>query len=53
MSHMIISNADLAKALKMVAAERKVLGALRRVRPERRLGVLEAVEILKGLATVR
>jgi hypothetical protein len=47
MTHLIISNADLTNALKAVAAERKILGALRRVRPERRLGVLEAVEIRK------
>lgn len=42
----IISNEDLQRARKMVEAERKILAALYRLKPAKRLPVLRAVAIL-------
>lgn len=46
----IITDADLAKARKLLAAERKILVALRGAKPEHRLRILKAVAILHGIA---
>ena len=45
----IISNDDLRKARKEVEAERKILAALYRVKPAKRLPVLRAAAILTGV----
>jgi hypothetical protein len=46
---MKITNEQLARARKMVEAERKILAALYRVKPEKREAVLRAAAILQGV----
>jgi hypothetical protein len=44
-----ITNEQLAKARKMADAERKILGVLYRVKPEKREAVIKSAALLHGI----